>query len=219
MLQNGKLLEVDPGPGSCAIGTAASARPPRDARFHRGPSGSSRERISWLRSGAGRSSTPPPSSPLRACSCSRSASCAKGRRSRARQPESSGSRLLLRAHWPSAATFERERQNETLRALLIAPDAAPGHLRRQADRHSVGPRGRVPRGPARRVDVSGAAARTPRSTDARSTDRRHDWVCRRGDAVRGDARARPQPRRAAADSAVSDDRSRSSLRACAARPR
>ena len=56
--------------------------------------------------------------------------------------------------------FERERQNDTLRALLLAPGGSAGALRRQArGRAAAAGGGRSGRRAARRADVSGAAVR------------------------------------------------------------
>ena len=65
------------------------------------------------------------SSRCRACWCSRSGSCRRGSAMGDVGPASCGSRSRSPARWRSGRTFERERQNETLRALLMAPVDRP----------------------------------------------------------------------------------------------
>ena len=137
-------------------------------------------------------------------------------RVRARQRRAASSPTRRRASCglrsPSAGTlalgrtFERERYTDTLRALLLAPAPRAGDLRRQAPGH------------ARRALRSSSCCwcrwwrccSMRRCCSARCTligaaRDRHDRLCRGRDAVRRDAGARPQPRRAAADPVVSDD--------------
>ena len=102
-------------------------------------------------------------------------------------------------------TFERERHAETLRALMLAPAAAGRHLRRQAARDRAAAarrRGRCwfrswPCCSRRRSDRASAAlaALLVSGTVGLRLGR---------DAVRRDARARPEPRRPAADPVVPD---------------
>ena len=100
--------------------------------------------------------------------------------------------------------FERERQSETLRALLLAPADRPAIyvgkllgiialLRGGGDRA----------GAARGVPVPGAAPVASVLAERRARQR-HDRLRGGGDAVRRDAGARAQPRRAAAGAVVSD---------------
>ncbi len=61
-------------------------------------------------------------------------------------------------------TFERERHNDTLRALLLAPADRPAHLRRQAAGHAAAARARRDRaGAAGRAAVQRADLRPGRS--------------------------------------------------------
>ena len=104
-------------------------------------------------------------------------------------------------------TFERERYGETLRALLLAPAPRAGDLRRQAARHRAAAAAgrsccscRWSRCCSRRRFRETAAARG-------AAVPRHARLCRRRHAVRGDAGAGADARRAAADPVVSDHRS------------
>ena len=104
-------------------------------------------------------------------------------------------------------TFERERQSETLRALLLAPAPRPavyvgkllGILALLAGAELV----LVPL-VALLFQARAAGASVLAGCDSR---RRDDRVRRGRDALRRDARARAQPRRAAAGAVVSDYRS------------
>ena len=102
--------------------------------------------------------------------------------------------------------FERERQSETLRALLMAPVDRAGALRREAARD------RAAAGRRRGVVVPLVALMFQAPLFAHpllmlGAARRRDDRLRGGrHAVRRHAGARPQPRRAAAGAAVSDHR-------------
>ena len=99
--------------------------------------------------------------------------------------------LLFAGTLALGRTFERERYGETIRALLLAPGASPGDLRRQAARHPVP--ARPDRGPARPVDravVRGAAAGAADAAAA-AARLRHGRVRRRRHALRRDADAGP----------------------------
>ena len=86
-------------------------------------------------------------------------------------------------------TFERERQNDTLRALLLTPVGSSCALCREADRRAPAPRRRRGnRDAARGADVPRAAARIS-TAHGIAAGRGDDWVCSSRDAVRGDARS------------------------------
>ena len=100
-------------------------------------------------------------------------------------------------------TFERERQTETLRALLLAPADGRRSTSASCSASSLLLAAEVVLVPLVGAPVPGAALRAARSA-RRAAGRRHARVRRRRDAVCGDARARAQPRRAAAGAVVSD---------------
>ena len=117
--------------------------------------------------------------------------------------------------------FERERQAETLRALLLAPVERGGGLPRQA----VGAARCSWRAsssslvPARRAAVSTRPSVARRWLLVGAACRRHAGLCRGRDAVCRHARARAVARRAAAGGALSDHRAGAHRAACRARPR
>ena len=85
-----------------------------------------------------------------------------GRRGRG-APASCGSRSRSRARWRSGRTFERERQSETLRALLMAPVDRAGRSMSASCSASLMLLAAVEAAAraARRADVPGAAVRAP----------------------------------------------------------
>ncbi len=79
-----------------------------------------------------------------------------------RRRESSGSRLLFRAHWRSAARSSGNGRTKRSARCCIAPVQRPAiYIGKLTGILLVARDGRAPRRPAGRVDVSGAAARAP----------------------------------------------------------
>ena len=114
---------------------------------------------------------------------------------------------VRRQRWRSGRTFERERQSETLRALLLAPAPRPAiYVGKLLGIVALLVGAEILLVPLVALLFQAPLLSHPFWLAAILVDR-HDRVRRGRDAVRRDARARAQPRCAAAGAVVSDYRS------------
>ena len=155
----------------------------------------------------------------RACWCSRSGSSRKGGRSKARAAGILWIAIAFSGTLALGRTFERERQSETLRALLLAPVDRPAlYVGKLAGVAAAARGGRSRDRAAGGADVPGARCSRTRA------DARRCWPpARSGSPRSGRCLPRCSSARAAATSCCRSccirSRFRSSSRACAARRR